>query len=185
MIHKNSPQNGFTLIELVIVIVILGILAAVAVPKYIDLQRDARIAVIKGVSGAMYGASNLFQQKAYIKNIKDGLLEVGNDEIKIEGGYIAGHWNDSWRYALEIGKKISFTSVNDECTKHELCGVGFQRPSAISGLPILGNQRGVTVVWPNGYQISDECYAYYYNPNLPSNSAPEVPPSFGTVTTGC
>ncbi len=49
-------ENGFTLIELVMVIVLLGILAAVAIPKFIDLQNEARDASLRGVVGAMGGA---------------------------------------------------------------------------------------------------------------------------------
>jgi MSHA pilin protein MshA len=49
-------QRGFTIIELVMVIVILGILAAVAVPKFVDLKASANTSVLKGVQGSLNGA---------------------------------------------------------------------------------------------------------------------------------
>jgi MSHA pilin protein MshA len=84
-------QHGFTLIELVIVIVLVGILAAVAIPKFVDLKADAATAATKGVAGALAAASainyadNLVKSTTLIASCTDA--DAGN---LLNGGLPAG-----------------------------------------------------------------------------------------------
>ena len=67
MITLHSSQRhclGFTLIELIIVIVILGVLAITAAPKFLNIQADAHISAIKGAEGAINTATSLFKAKS-------------------------------------------------------------------------------------------------------------------------
>jgi len=83
-----QQQRGFTLIELIIVIVILGILAVTAAPKFIDIQGDATASTLQGVKAALQGGSQLIYAKSAIAGEQDNAEAAGITSQVSAGGEI-------------------------------------------------------------------------------------------------
>lgn len=83
----RNTQSGFTLVELVVVIVILGILAATALPRFVGLQGDARLAKANAILGAVRSAAALAHSAALARSQTAGTINMEGTNVTMVNSY--------------------------------------------------------------------------------------------------
>ncbi|MDH5432971.1 MAG: prepilin-type N-terminal cleavage/methylation domain-containing protein [Gammaproteobacteria bacterium] len=156
-VYQISKYNrGFTLIELIVVIVILGIMAAIAGPKFIDLQAEARSSVMGGVEGAVRGAATLIYSKSLIEG-EESLDETAATppSVLVQGATVAtkfGYPNagtsgtpvsDGLAASLELQGDIIASSDGSTVTftygTYTTCTVTYAESAAAGSAPVVIN----------------------------------------------
>ena len=84
---RSALQRGFTLIELVVVIIILGILAAFAVPRFMGLDQQARIASVNSLVGTLESASAMAHGVWLAQGSPAAAITIDNQSITFTNGY--------------------------------------------------------------------------------------------------
>ncbi|WP_334188114.1 type II secretion system protein [Noviherbaspirillum sp.] len=137
--NVRSQQSGFTLIELVVVIVILGILAATAIPRFTGMSADARYAAAKGLYGAVQSAAAIAHAQALVKNVTTGQITMEGQVVEIVNGYPATAPGGIDK-ALASIQGFTYTSgafAQDSATTPASCGVTYAQPAAANGSPTI------------------------------------------------
>ena len=177
--NPNMRAKGFTLIELIIVIVILGLLAVAAAPRFIDISNDANIAKLKTLEGAVKSGANLVLTKAIIqgKYPSDGFLWLDLDgvgsiqDVRVYKGYpIVGGDCDNFMASLPNWIDINLPT---SCTGGKISSDDWYGTVSTQTFDFM----------PAGFiSISESCYMRYAE-----QTGPGTPASILTtlVTSGC
>lgn len=187
-----NKQQGFTLVELIIVIVILGILAVTAAPRFLNFQGDARESVVQGVAGAARAAVSLVNGKAIIEGVTNALPNgVGdadtNADNTIEGVRLTYGYpkptDGGIRAAIEFPD--GWVTSEDATTAPTPAEAGLVAETLV-GTPVTHATAGTIRIAADVQSLRDNgCYVQYTGAGKTTAAGATSEPVITVETDGC
>ncbi|MBQ4799469.1 prepilin-type N-terminal cleavage/methylation domain-containing protein [Pseudoalteromonas sp. MMG006] len=172
---NNLPLNkqaGFTLVELIIVIVILGILAVTAAPRFLNLQGDANASTLEGLQGSIRSGMNIVNGKSII----------ASNHKKATATVVLG--TDANGDSVGVPTVYGYPAASEEAFKAFLDVSFATNDSADFNLDDTAAD-GTLIIYPNSYEKTDECRIDYKQATATTGPVVVTPPTITLVTTGC
>ncbi|MDX2319653.1 MAG: type II secretion system protein [Moritella sp.] len=155
----GNKNNGFTLIELVITITVLGVLAATAVPRFIDVKDDAKKETVENFHGSLRAAVRLLHMKSQIENALGDDITIATDygdyqfyrgypETRSEATIPNAYFIETF---LELGVPSDVTKGNDT------------RIARYAEISVYEDNDYSRIGYGSGNLKSNLCYAEYHH----------------------
>lgn len=182
----NKNQQGFTLVELIIVIVILGILAVTAAPRFLDFSGEAKISVLNTVKASAQTATKLVYGKAVIQSQINTAPTAANGGPVVEGVELTHGYPQATAEGIIASIEIPDGWVSSTNATTGLVDEAFSAATTSPAAPAFISAAGEIRIAASAADLADGgCYVLYKSAFKASATDAVTEPDASTVETGC